>query len=195
VQNGDIIDNRNFTTLEYETATPILLVNEKVIEKLFLNEATISKDIHFDNQLFHMINMFKPLSNIFDNNNQNKAIVPLTTAQRKLNINIHWIDLTIKPRENTNHNEIMDDMIATLRSTHHLKPSEKNDFFISTPKKLMELYDRIIGIFFLVIIILSTIGLLVGGVGVVAIMMISVTERTRKIGVHKALDATHGTIL
>jgi putative ABC transport system permease protein len=59
----------------------------------------------------------------------------------------------------------------------------------------MELYNRIVGVFFLVMIVLSAIGLLVGGVGVVAIMMISVTERTREIGVRKALGATRGTIL
>jgi putative ABC transport system permease protein len=59
----------------------------------------------------------------------------------------------------------------------------------------MELYNKIVGVFFLVMITLSAIGLLVGGVGVVAIMMISVTERTREIGVRKALGATRGTIL
>jgi putative ABC transport system permease protein len=82
-----------------------------------------------------------------------------------------------------------------MRSTRHLRPSQQNDFFVSTPEKIMELYNRIVGVFFLVMIVLSAIGLLVGGVGVVAIMMISVTERTREIGVRKALGATRGTIL
>jgi putative ABC transport system permease protein len=59
----------------------------------------------------------------------------------------------------------------------------------------MEMYNKIVGVFFLVMIVLSAVGLLVGGVGVVAIMMISVTERTREIGVRKALGATRGTIL
>ncbi|MEX2153747.1 MAG: ABC transporter permease [Gemmatimonadaceae bacterium] len=195
VQGGDIIDGRNFTSLEYETAAPVLLVNEKVVEKLFLGETAVGKDVRFGGQLFHVIGVFKPLSNVFDSNDRGKAIVPLTTARRKLNVGIAWMDLTVKPREGANRDEVMDAVIATLRSTRHLRPSETNDFFVSTPEKLMELYDRIVGVFFLVMIVLSAIGLLVGGVGVVAIMMISVTERTREIGVRKALGATRGTIL
>jgi putative ABC transport system permease protein len=66
---------------------------------------------------------------------------------------------------------------------------------VSSQEKVMDLYNKIVGAFFLVMIALSAIGLLVGGVGVVAIMMISVTERTREIGVRKALGATRGLIL
>ena len=101
----------------------------------------------------------------------------------------------MKPRDGANRNDVMDEVIATMRINRHLRPNEPNNFFVSTPEKLMELYDRIVGVFFIVMITLSAIGLLVGGVGVVAIMMISVTERTREIGVRKALGATRGTIL
>jgi putative ABC transport system permease protein len=195
VQGGDIIDGRNFTQLEYETSAPVLLVNEKVVEKLFLGESAVGKNVRFGSQLFTVIGVFKPLSNVFDSNDRGKAVVPFTTAQRKLNVWVEWMDLTVKPRDGANREQTMDEVIATLRSIRHLRPSEKNDFFISTPEKLMELYDKIVGVFFLVMIILSAIGLLVGGVGVVAIMMISVTERTREIGVRKALGATRGTIL
>ncbi|HYC51913.1 MAG TPA: ABC transporter permease [Gemmatimonadaceae bacterium] len=194
-QGGDIIDGRDFTQLEYETAAPVLLINEKVVEKLFLGEGAVGKPVRFGGQYFVVIGVFRPIANVFDSNDRGKAIVPFTTAQRKLNVGVRWMDLTVKPRDGADRDRVMDDVIATLRSSRHLRPSEANDFFISTPEKLMELYDRIVGVFFLVMIVLSAIGLLVGGVGVVAIMMISVTERTREIGVRKALGATRGTIL
>ena len=89
----------------------------------------------------------------------------------------------------------MDEVIAELRTVRGLKPAQENTFFVNTQEKLMELYNQVVGVFLLVMIVLSAIGLMVGGVGVVAIMMISVTERTREIGVRKALGATKATIL
>lgn len=195
VQGADILDGRNFTQLEYETAAPVMLVNEKVVEKLFLGESAVGKAVRFNGQHFVVIGVYRPIANAFDSNDRGKAIVPFTTAQRKLNVGVRWMDLTVKPREGVDRDLAMDEVIATMRGSRHLRPSQQNDFFVSTPEKLMELYDRIVGVFFLVMIVLSAIGLLVGGVGVVAIMMISVTERTREIGVRKALGATRGTIL
>jgi len=195
VQGGDIIDGRNFTELENENASNVVIVNEKVVEKLFLNEGAVGKEVRMSGQLFSVIGVYKPIANAFDSGDRGKGIVPITTAQRRLNVGLRWLDLTVKPREGANRNDTMDEVIAAMRINRHLRPSETNNFFVSTPEKLMELYDRIVGVFFLVMITLSAIGLLVGGVGVVAIMMISVTERTREIGVRKALGATRGTIL
>jgi putative ABC transport system permease protein len=195
VQGTDIIDGRNFTQMEIETAAPVLLVNEKVVEKLFLGEGAVGKEVRFGGQLFSVIGVFRPIANAFDSNDRGKAVVPFTTAQRKLNVGVNWMDITVKPRDGENRDLVMDEVIATLRSSRHLRPAQQNDFFVSTPEKIMELYNRIVGVFFLVMIVLSAIGLLVGGVGVIAIMMISVTERTREIGVRKALGATRGTIL
>ncbi len=195
VQGGDIIDGRNFTQMEYETAAPVIIVNEKVVEKLFLGGEAIGKPVRVSGRLFTVIGVYKPIANVFDPGTSGKGIVPFTTAQRRLNVGVTWMDLTVKPRDGEPRDQVMDEVIATMRIVRHLRPAAQNDFFISTPEKLMELYDRITGVFFLVMIVLSAIGLLVGGVGVVAIMMISVTERTREIGVRKALGATRGTIL
>jgi putative ABC transport system permease protein len=76
-----------------------------------------------------------------------------------------------------------------------LRPGRESNFAIITQDKIMDVYNKIFGMFFLVMIALSAVGLIVGGVGVVAIMMISVTERTREIGVRKALGATRANIL
>jgi len=76
-----------------------------------------------------------------------------------------------------------------------LRPGTDNTFAVVTQDRLMEVYNGFFGTFFVIMIAISAVGVLVGGVGVIAIMMISVTERTREIGVRKALGATQWTIL
>jgi putative ABC transport system permease protein len=195
IRGGDIVAGRDFTALENETAANVVLVNEKVVDRLFNGESAVGKPVRLNGKLFTVIGVYNPLANAFDGGNKGTIVMPFNSAARRMNVGTDWLDLTVKPRDGVARDAAMDEVIATLRSYRHLRPAQQNDFFSSTPEKLMQLYDKIVGVFFLVMITLSAIGLCVGGVGVIAIMMISVTERTREIGVRKALGATRGTIL
>ena len=192
---GDITAGRNFTESEYDGAAPVVLINDKVAERLFNGGEAVGKELRLNGQLFTVIGVYNPIANIFDSSDKGRLIVPITTAQRRLNVSLYWMQLTVKPRAGADRDLAMDEAIATLRAARHLRPGASNDFFATTPEKLLALYNKIVGVFFLVMITLSAVGLLVGGVGVVAIMMISVTERTREIGVRKALGATRRAIL
>jgi putative ABC transport system permease protein len=195
VAGGDISKGRDFTQTEYETGAPVVLVNGKVVERLGLGEDPIGKEVRVGGQLFVVIGVYNSIPNAFDAGDKGRLVMPITTAKRRLNVSLWWLELSVKPRAGVSRDVAMDETIATLRALRHLRPAQQNDFFTATPEKIMELYNKIVGVFFLVMITLSAVGLLVGGVGVVAIMMISVTERTREIGVRKALGATKGTIL
>jgi putative ABC transport system permease protein len=195
VSGGDITPGRNFTPEEYDAGTPVILVNDKVVEKLFLGSEAIGKEVRLNGEVFTVIGVYHPIPNAFDPGTTGKIVMPVTAAQHKLEVSLSWMDLTVKPRAGVDRDDAMDETIATLRVDRHLRPARINDFFTATPDQILALYNRIVGVFFLVMIVLSAIGLLVGGVGVIAIMMISVTERTREIGVRKALGATRGTIL
>src|SRR6478735_6556680 len=126
---------------------------------------------------------------------QAKAIVPFESARRSLSPWMRGVDFIVKPEPGVTTEEATDDVTALLRGIRGLRSTAKNNFEIVTQDRLMGIYNQLFGTFFVVGLALSSVGLLVGGVGVVAIMMISVTERTREIGVRKALGATRFTIL
>ena len=195
VSGGDIPQGRDFTPQENDAAAPVALVNSKIVDRLQLGTDAVGKHVRLGGRDFTIIGVYNPIANAFDSGDNGVVVVPILTAYRRLNVSLDWLDLTVKPNPGANRDATMDEAIAQLRISRHLRPAKQNDFFVSTPEKIMELYNKIVGVFFLVMITLSAIGLLVGGVGVVAIMMISVTERTREIGVRKALGATRGVIL
>jgi putative ABC transport system permease protein len=122
-------------------------------------------------------------------------VVPIQTAVRSLHVRYNDMGVAVVPRDSVDRDQVIDEVTASMRGHRRLRPADDNTFAIITQDKIFEVYNKIFGMFFLVMIVLSAIGLMVGGVGVVAIMMISVTERTREIGVRKALGATRGTIM
>ena len=192
---GEMIAGRNFTVMENESAAPVVVIHDKVAERLFDDTDPLGKDVSINNKPFRVIGVFQPLGNVFEAGSDGRIYVPFETARRRLNVGVAWMDLTVKPNEGVAQDVALDGVTAALRVSRGLRPAQDNTFFVTTQEKILELYNQIVGVFFLVMLVLGSIGLMVGGVGVIAIMMISVTERTREIGVRKALGATKGTIM
>ncbi|MBK8247575.1 MAG: ABC transporter permease [Gemmatimonadetes bacterium] len=195
ISGGDITEGRNFTASEDLNSARVLVINTEMKKRLF-GEASdpLGKVVQVNRAPYEVIGVFEG-GGEFLGTPSPRAYVPFSTGNKYMNIWIDWIELAVKPRAGVSRDEAIDDVVATLRSQRGLRPAQENDFAIITQEKLFETWGRMTGIFFLVMITLSGIGLIVGGVGVVAIMMISVTERTREIGVRKALGATKATIL
>ena len=192
---GDISEGRNFTQAEDINGARVLVINEEMKKRLFGAESDpLGKVVQVNRSPYEVIGVFKG-GGEFMGSPSPRAYVPFSTGRKYLNIWIDWIELTVKPRASVTRDEAIDDVVATIRAQRGLRPAQENDFAVITQDKLFETWGKMTGVFFLVMITLSGIGLIVGGVGVVAIMMISVTERTREIGVRKALGATRGTIL
>ncbi len=195
VDPAQIDSGRTFTQRENDGGAHVALINDVVARDLFPTGRAIGNLVSLDNAPYQVIGVYHSRGNLFDPANKPKVVVPFETARRSLKVNIKWLDITVKPRAGVAQGEAMDDVTGSLRIRRGLRPSADNTFFIYGQEKVMEVYNKTVLVFFLVMIVLSAIGLLVGGVGVVAIMMISVTERTREIGVRKALGATRGAIL
>ena len=186
---------RVFTEQEVRGASRVVVLNTTAAERLFGDGDPLDKDITINAIQFRVIGVYKDNASFLSGGDRPKGVMPITTLQRALNVRRSDMGLVVKPRIGVSRDAMVDEVTVTLRAMRGQRPSDESTFSIITQDKLMETYDKIFGMFFLVMIALSAVGLIVGGVGVVAIMMISVTERTREIGVRKALGATRLTIL
>lgn len=186
---------RVFTEQEFRSAARVVILNTVAAERLFGDMDPLDKTISVNGTQFRVIGVYKDNASFLSGGERAKGVMPVTTLQRALNVARSDMSLVIKPRAEVARDVMIDDVTASLRGSRGLRPNEPDNFAVLTQDQLFETYDKIFGMFFLVMIALSAVGLIVGGVGVVAIMMISVTERTREIGVRKALGATRLTIL
>ena len=196
VLGGDVSRGRNFTALEEAAADKVVIINAKLAERLFADRDPIGQPLRMHGQEYRVIGVYAAPANLFAGPpNQSEIYLPHSTFQRHVPFWPGWADIVVRPRESATVAQSLDDVTSALRRSRRLRPGEENTFTAVTQDKLLDIWNQLTGVFFAVMLGLSSVGLMVGGVGVVAIMMISVTERTREIGVRKALGATRREIL
>ncbi len=195
VSGGDVYPGRSFTHLEYAASSRVAVVNEKLADQLFGHLDPLDRTIKIAGMPYRVIGVHRPPPNVFGEGSSPSAIIPHNTYNKHVPHYRGWMNFLVKPKPNVTVQDALDDVTASMRSMRGLRPADENNFDIVTQDKLLDQWNNMTGVFFLVMIVLSSVGLLVGGVGVVAIMMISVTERTREIGVRKALGAKRYEIL
>jgi putative ABC transport system permease protein len=195
VKGGDLLSGRTFTPSEYAAGAHVTVVNEKLASMLFPGRDPLGKKIKIFGQPFQVIGVHAEASSIFSHEDNLRVVIPHTAFTKVADYERGWMNVAVLPREGASLAEAQDQVTAALRSVRGLKPAQANNFAIVTQDRVVEAFNKITAAFFIAMITLSSVGLMVGGVGVVAIMMISVTERTREIGVRKALGATRGEIM
>ncbi|HEX9727742.1 MAG TPA: ABC transporter permease [Gemmatimonadales bacterium] len=195
VSGGDVYPGRSFTRVEDYTNSRVTVISDKMAEQLFGRIDPIGRTIKLAGHSFQVIGVHTPAPNLFGDGDGPRATVPHGTLQKYIKSRRGSMDFVVKPVDSVTVEQAIDDVTVALRTMRGLRPGEDNNFDVITSDKLLDTWNKITGVFFLVMIALSGVGLMVGGVGVVAIMMISVTERTREIGVRKALGATKRVIL
>ena len=195
VSGGDVFPGRSFTDLEQQASNRVVVINQKLSDELFGQLDGLGKRIKIAGDPYQVIGIYTPPPDLFGGGNRPQAIVPHNTFDKHVPHWRGWMAFMISPTDTVTVRAAIDDVTAALRSIRGLRPAQDNTFDIITQDKLLESWNGMTGVFFMVMLGLSSVGLLVGGVGVIAIMMISVTERTREIGVRKALGAKRREIL
>ncbi|HET8622486.1 MAG TPA: ABC transporter permease [Gemmatimonadales bacterium] len=195
VNGGDILQGRNFTQSEYLTAQHVVVINDILAKELFPGLDPIGKVIRIFGQPFTVVGMHAEPASLFSNADESRLAIPHTAFIKVAEYEKGFMQFAVVPTEAATVADAQDDVTASLRTARGLRPGTENNFAVISQNKLLDTFNSITAGFFIAMIALSSVGLMVGGVGVVAIMMISVTERTREIGVRKALGATRREIM
>jgi putative ABC transport system permease protein len=195
VNGGDILAGRNFTNIEYAAGARVVIINDKLAESLFPRRDPIGKRIKIFGVPFEVIGLHAEAASLFSNADEPRLAIPHSTFTKVADYRKGWMEIAVLPTETATVQETQDQVRAALRTKRSLRPGQPDNFAIVTQDRILDTFNKITAAFFVVMIALSSVGLMVGGVGVVAIMMISVTERTREIGVRKALGATRREIM
>jgi len=197
VQGGELISGRWFTRNELTTGAPVIVLQEKTALSVFGRERILDRWIRVGGRPAQVIGIWQAPANIFAPPGQEVgAVIPYRMMDRQFQIdrtNALWIP--VRPREGVSVADAQGAVTMALREMRGLRPSDGSTFDLVTQDQVLDTFNSITAVFFLVMIVLSGVALLVGGIGVMAIMTVSVTSRTREIGVRKALGATRRDIL
>ena len=174
-----------------------IVLSTNVAQKLFGAIQPIDKWIRVGGRPMRVIGIYQEAANIFQPPGQEvHGIMPYRTMDRQYTIDkTNALFIPVKPRPGVTVNAAEEAVTIALREARRLRPGDHNNFDMITQDQILDTFNKITGVFFLVMIVLSGVALLVGGIGVMAVMMISVTDRTREIGIRKAVGATRGDIL
>jgi putative ABC transport system permease protein len=193
--NATIIAGHDMLLNDVRSSAPIVLLSEPLAETMFGALDPIGRTLRINGKPFQVIGVFRMSESIFSAFNRNLAIMPYTSAMKHLAAWDGMMQVFTVTSPNATQQEAMDQVITLLRTMRGLRPAEANDFAVVRQEEFLNTFNRVTGVFFMVMLALSSVALMVGGVGVVAIMMIAVTERTREIGIRKAIGATQREIL
>jgi putative ABC transport system permease protein len=184
---------RFFTDVENTHRRPVVTLGEDVYGSLFGAEDPIGKKILVNGQELEVIGVLKRPATALPGQNDGRVLLPYFTL-RKMFPQAKENLLFVYPKDGMLA-AAMDEMSAVLRQRRHVAVNAPDNFFISTPDQIVEQFRQLTRVTGIVMVVLSSIGLLVGGIGVMNIMLVSVTERTREIGIRMAIGARRRDIV
>lgn len=195
IDKGVIEKGRPYSLQEDKALAQVAVLGNTLAKDLFGNDDPIGKLIRVGNYNFEVIGVYEPRGSMGMSNDDNQVFIPITTLQKKIQGIDYLIYSVVELEDNSKADATALDITDVLRSNHYISDPTKDDFKVSTQAESLSTFETILNAITFLLIAIASISLIVGGVGVMNIMYVVVTERIGEIGLKKALGARSKDIL
>ncbi len=186
---------RFITDGEVSRNARVCVLGSELADVLFPMTTPVGKEIRVGPEAFTVVGVLAKRGQMFGQSRDNFVGLPITTLMKYFRYEKDGLEIIAVPRQSGMLGETIEQISSVLRQRRKVPYGKPNDFAVMTQDTMVDLYNQLTGAAYLVMIVISSIGLLVGGIGVMNIMLVSVKERTREIGIRKAIGARSGDIL
>lgn len=186
---------RFFSQAESNGDRPVAVLGYTVAEKLFPNETPLGKNVKIGNYTFRVVGVVAKQGNFLGMDMDNRAIIPITNFLQKFSNVRRGMDIHVKAENINDMENTKEELRGILRKVRGVKPGAKDDFAINQQEMMIQTFNQIGGVIAGIGLFITALSLFVGAIGIMNIMFVSVTERTKEIGIRKAIGARRSTIL
>jgi putative ABC transport system permease protein len=194
IENADLHMGRHISLLEAKRSTPVTVIGWDVYERLFGGLDPIGRKIKIGRKHFRVIGVTKDMGTLFGESRNRFVYIPIT-AFLKMYGSRSSIEIKVKANDIRLLNQAVEEARVAMRIRHKLRPLDEDDFAISTSEQLISLWRKVSTSIFNALVFIASIALVIGGVVLMNVMLVSVTERTREVGIRKALGARRSNII